>query len=145
MSEYNRIVDVLQQNGERLTVQRRWVIKALADTHAHMTISDVNEHIQTKQDLQALAEPTIYRILQWLKDLELVSQTDLAGSGVVYQIIGSSKHHHLICLECGSTMEIDDDLFNSIRENLVNQHGFHARIDHMAIYGYCRDCASEPY
>lgn len=142
MSEYDRIVQVLRQHGERITIQRRLVIEALIDTHEHMTVNDVNEHIQTKQEAHTLAEPTIYRILQWLKELELVSQTDMAESGIVYQIIGSQRHHHLVCLECGKTVDVADSLFDGIRQQLASEQGFHARIDHMAIYGYCSDCSS---
>lgn len=143
MSEYDRIVQILRQHGERITIQRRLVIEALLDTHAHMTVNDVNEHIQTKQGVHNLAEPTIYRILQWLKAMTLVSQTDMAESGIVYQIIGTQKHHHLVCLDCGTTIDVTDALFDDIREQLVREQGFHARIDHMAIYGYCSNCASK--
>lgn len=143
MSEYDRIVQVLRQHGERITIQRRLVIEALLDTHAHMTVNDVNEHIQTKQDVHALAEPTIYRILQWLKELELVSQTDMAESGIVYQIIGSQRHHHLVCLNCAKTIDVTDALFDGVRQQLASEQGFNARIDHMAIYGYCSDCTSK--
>ncbi len=143
MSEYDQIVKILRQHGERITIQRRLVIEALLATHAHMTVNDVNEHIQEKKDVHSLAEPTIYRILQWLKELELVSQTDMAESGIVYQIIGAHKHHHLVCLNCGVSIDVADTLFDDMRERLAREHGFHARIDHMAIYGYCSDCASE--
>lgn len=142
MSEYDRIVDVLRQHGERITLQRRLVIVALLDTRAHMTINDINRHVQAKQAVNALSEPTIYRILQWLKDLELVSQTDMSESGIVYQIIGSQKHHHLVCLNCNKTIDVDDVLFDDIRKQLLKQHDFNVRIDHMAIYGQCADCAA---
>lgn len=143
MSEYDRIAQILRQHGERITIQRRLVIEALLDTHDHMSVNDVNQHIKTIQNVDALAEPTVYRILQWLKGLELVSQTDMAEAGIVYQMIGIQKHHHLVCLNCGKTIDVADTLFDAIREQLAHEQGFHARIDHMAIYGYCADCASE--
>ncbi|MGB7341238.1 MAG: Fur family transcriptional regulator [Phototrophicaceae bacterium] len=140
MSDYERIVHILRQQNERITIQRRLVIEALVDTQAHMTINDVNEHIRLRQNEHNLSETTIYRILQWLKGLELVSQTDMAESGIVYQIIGLEKHHHLVCLNCNKTTDIDDSLFDAMREELLRQYDFHARIDHMAIYGYCANC-----
>lgn len=143
MSEYDEIVQILRQHGERITIQRRLVIEALLDTHGHMTVNDVNEYIRSKQNLHVLAEPTIYRILQWLKDLELVSQTDMAESGIVYEMLSTQKHHHLICLNCSQTIDVSDKLFDDMREQLAREQGFHARIDHMAIYGYCSDCASQ--
>jgi Fur family transcriptional regulator, ferric uptake regulator len=144
MSEYKRIVQILRQHGERITIQRHLVIQALIDTHAHMTVSGISEHIQTRHNVHDLAEPTIYRILQWLKELKLVSQTDMAASGIVYQIIGSEHHHHLVCLNCARTVDLADTIFDDIRTQLVSEQGFHARIDHMAIYGYCSDCRLQP-
>lgn len=143
MSDFDRIVDTLRQHGERITIQRRFVIEALLDTRDHMTISDINTHIQHMQNVPPLAEPTIYRILQWLKELEIVSQTDIAESGVVYQIIGEQKHHHLACLTCGKIINLDDALFDDIREQVKTQYNFQPRIDHMVIYGYCEDCSPD--
>ncbi|MEO1286133.1 MAG: Fur family transcriptional regulator [Chloroflexota bacterium] len=139
MSELERIIAMLRQDGERLTIQRKLVLEALVATQAHMTINDVSHYIESQQS-QSIAEPTIYRILQWLKEHELVSQTDMAESGIVYQIIGQQRHHHLVCLNCDKTIDISDAIFNTLRDRLFRDHQFEARIDHMAIYGYCRDC-----
>lgn len=143
MSTYEQIANRLRQHGERITIQRRLVIEALLDTGAHMTINDINAHTQQAQDIVTLSDPTIYRILQWLKDLELVSQTDMAESGIVYQIIDADKHHHLVCLNCGITIDVDDTLFDDMRDQLHQEYEFHARIDHMAIYGYCTRCEAD--
>lgn len=143
MSEYDQIVNILRQHGERITIQRRLVIEALLDTHDHMSVNDVNDYIEKKQNAPSLAEPTIYRILQWLKSLQLVSQTDMAESGIVYQIIGQKKHHHLVCLNCNQIIDIPDRLFDHLRESLRSEFNFHARIDHMAIYGYCANCVPD--
>ncbi|GAB5491852.1 MAG: Fur family transcriptional regulator [Phototrophicaceae bacterium] len=145
MLDYEQIVNFLRQHNERITIQRRLVIEALLNTQAHMTVNDVNVYIRTQQDINPLAEPTIYRILQWLKDLNLVSQTDMADSGIVYQLIDNNKHHHLVCLDCKKITDVEDSLFDSIRKQLLSQHHFHARIDHMAIYGYCDACLPDNY
>jgi len=83
---------------------------------------------------------TIYRILQWLKDLRLVSQTDMGAGGMVYQLL-SHPHHHLICLTCGAVTDVDDAYLDDLRRKLGEAYGFTARIDHMAIYGQCHECA----
>lgn len=140
MQEYNRIVDIIRQNGERLTVQRKMVVQALTHTNTHMTINAVSAHIQHYHQGHVIPDPTIYRILQWLKDLGVVSQTDMSDDGIVYEVIGAAPHHHLVCLHCGKTTDLEDSLFDDLRQTLLQKHGFRARIDHMAIYGYCETC-----
>jgi Fur family transcriptional regulator, ferric uptake regulator len=143
MTTYERLVETVRQRGERLTFQRRLVMRALCEHEAHMTIHDIQRQIQARDGAPDCAEPTIYRIVQWLKDLGLVSQTDMSGAGIVYQVISTPPHHHLICLHCGTIVDIDDRLFEGLRRQLNEAYGFRARIDHMAIYGWCARCAAE--
>jgi Fur family ferric uptake transcriptional regulator len=90
-----------------------------------------------------LSDTTIYRVLQWLKDLELVSQTDIGQAGIVYALMSQPYHHHLICLVCGNIQDIDDAVMQPLRDHLLSQHGFLPRIDHMAFYGICHECRSK--
>ncbi len=143
MNDYERILNHLREQGERLTIQRKLVIEALTDSGAHMTIGAVRQYISTHN--QSLTEPTVYRILQWLKDVGVIAQTDIAQSGVVYQVIGAPPHHHLICLHCGALSDLPDALFDSLRAQLSREYGFAARIDHMAIYGYCQNCGGREW
>ncbi len=128
----------LRQRGERLTIQRRLVVDALCASGTHMTINDIQAQLNTQG--QNLTDPTVYRILQWLKAQEVVSQTDLGGSGIVYQIIDEHRHHHLVCLNCNRIIDMNDAVMNDLRERLRNDYGFEPRIDHMAIFGICQDC-----
>jgi len=143
MTTYERLVEAIRAHGERLTFQRRLVMRALCEHESHMTIHDIQQHIQAHHNALNCAEPTIYRIVQWLKNLGLVSQTDMAGAGIVYQVISTPRHHHLICLNCGAIIDIEDRLFDGLRRQLSETYGFRARIDHMAIYGWCERCDVE--
>lgn len=132
------ILEQLRQRGERLTVPRRLVIEILCERGDHLTVQDIQHHLRERQ--VDLNEATIYRILQWLKDLGLVSQTDLGRSEFVYQWIGDRPHHHLVCLSCRTVIDVDDSIMTSLRDQLRREFGFEPRIDHMAIYGLCEDC-----
>jgi len=136
------ILSQLEMHGERLTIQRRAVIDILADRHEHLTIQDLQSCLEQTQGVK-LSETTIYRILEWLKRLALVSQTDMGSAGIVYALVGTPRHHHLICLDCGAVTDIDDSYFAELRRKLKADHGFVTRIDHMAIYGYCARCAAK--
>jgi Fur family ferric uptake transcriptional regulator len=138
----DHVVEKLQAQGERLTMQRRLVIEALCTADAHITIHDLHEYLRQTYPKQDLPIPTIYRILQWLKDLGVISQTDMGASGIVYELVDNPPHHHLICLSCGAVANLKDDVFKDLSEVLRHDYGFEPRIDHMAIYGYCQNCRS---
>lgn len=139
------IINQIQAKGERITLPRRLVIEALGQLHRHLTISDIQRQIQEDNHKQSLSDTTVYRVLQWLKDLELVSQTDMGKTGIVYALVSHPPHHHLICLICGNIEDIEDTAMQPLRDHLLNQHGFLPRIDHMAFYGICRECQSKSH
>jgi Fur family ferric uptake transcriptional regulator len=142
VTEFEHVLRVVRQQGERITIQRQLVIEALTATGRHLTIQDISAEISQRHPGQVLPEPTIYRILQKLKEIEVISQTDMAGAGIVYQVIEPQRHHHLICLHCGSTFDVPDSLFDDLRAELKRKYQFQARIDHMAMYGCCALCAT---
>lgn len=135
------VIERLQAKGERITLPRRLVIEALGGAHHHQTIADIQEYMRGSTPTYEISDTTIYRVLQWLKDLAEVSQTDMGRAGVVYALISVPYHHHLICLNCGMTTTIDDQPFAALREQFQRDYGFSARTDHMAIYGLCKNCA----
>ena len=136
------VIDALRQRGARLTIQRRMVIEALCDDRDHQSVQAIQERLHAQGT--HLTEPTVYRIVQWLKELGFVSQTDLGHSGIVYQLIGDRRHHHLVCLGCGRVIDVDDGIMDSLRATLRRDYDFEPRIDHMAIFGLCRDCRERP-
>ncbi|GAB4420907.1 MAG: Fur family transcriptional regulator [Anaerolineae bacterium] len=135
------IVRQLRAQGERLTVQRQWVIEALCDRGEHLTVQQVQSRLT--QQGASLTETTVYRILQWLKERGVVAQTDLGQSGVVYQIIDRQPHHHLVCLRCGQIVDLDDSIMDGLRAELRRRYDFEPRIDHMAVFGLCRACRDQ--
>jgi Fur family ferric uptake transcriptional regulator len=140
MADVPDVIERIRASGERMTIPRRLVIEALGHSHHHLTIADIQQHMRDCGQDEGLSDTTIYRVLQWLKDLELVSQTDMGKGGVVYALISMPYHHHLICLSCGATQTIDDDVLESLRQTIRRDYGFEARTDHMAIYGRCSKC-----
>ena len=69
-------------------------------------------------------DATVYRTLQWLKQNRSVSQMTRGTGADVYALIGTDRHHHLICVECGSVSEMGDELFAELREEIRRQYGF---------------------
>ena len=138
MSVLEELIHDLRQRGERLTIQRRLVLDALCAEPGHHTVSQLREMIE--QAGESLDESTIYRIVQRLNELGVVSQTDLGLQGVVYELIHGTPHHHLVCLGCGAVTAFEDALAGQLRHDVQERYGFQARIEHLALFGWCKQC-----
>jgi Fur family ferric uptake transcriptional regulator len=142
MMQAEVMLNRIKASGERLTLPRQLVIAALCQRPGHATVADLQARILAADGGHDLPAPTVYRALQWLKDLGVVSQTDIGAAGVVYELVTEPRHHHLVCLNCGAVIDLDDDYFAALRASLRRDHGFAARIEHMAIFGLCAACAA---
>ncbi len=140
--EIETLLEELRSRGYRITMQRRLVIEMLsASTESHHSCEAVTEALAAQG--ARIDHATVYRVLQWLKDVGLIAQTDLGEGRDVYSWLGGERHHHLICLNCGRVISVDDSLFDSLRRILLKDYGFQARIEHFAIFGLCQDCAEK--
>ncbi len=135
----DHLLDDLRRQGYRITAQRRQVLEVLlAQQDAHLSHEEVTQALAARG--HTLNAVTVYRVLQWLKDAGLVAQTDLGGGHDVYCWIGETVHHHLICLNCEHIIEMDDAIFEPLRQMLRERYGFQPRIEHFAIFGLCMAC-----
>src|SRR5579859_8119048 len=122
MSETEIILEELRKHGERVTIQRRLVIEALAAAETHLTIPDIQRYIEERG--AEFDSSTVYRILEKLVDLELVCRTDVGASGIVYELMRNDPHHHLVCLSCGSITRLPDAIFCDVRTQLKQKFDF---------------------
>lgn len=110
----------------------------LNDHPGHITAEQILERIRPRYPYLNLS--TVYRTLDLLTSLGLVTETDVGEGARAFELIGSRPHHHLICQGCGITVEIDDSVLEPLRERLLQQYGFAARMEHFAIFGLCAKC-----
>lgn len=136
------IAAVLRARGQRLTPQRQLILGALRAAGGHRTAEEIRAQIGTSFPFINLA--TVYRTLYWLREQGLVAETDLGRGRREYEYIGESRHHHLVCLLCGASVEIADSVLDSLAATLYEGYGFVARLDHFAIFGVCRVCQGAP-
>lgn len=136
----NQLHERLRASGQRLTPQRLLILELLYAHGDHATADEI--HVAAQARYPYLNISTVYRTLELLRDIGIISETDLGDGRRHFALISADRHHHLICLHCGYVQEIDDERFDDLRANLRERHGFEARIDHLAIFGACQPCAA---
>ncbi|NHC46854.1 Fur family transcriptional regulator [Motilibacter aurantiacus] len=129
----------LRERGYRLTPQRQLVLEAVA-TLGHATPEDVLTEVQ--RTASGVNVSTVYRTLELLEELGLVTHTHLGHGAPTYHPANESDHLHLVCRDCGRVTEADTSVADDLVKRIAREQGFAVDVSHFAIFGRCRDCAA---
>ena len=137
------LLEELRQRGYRLTPQREMIVEAVAQAGQHVTAEQVFEQVQAR--VSAVNVATVYRTLDLLVELGLVSRADLGGGKITYAPPLHGPHCHLVCRRCGRVIEASYDLVAPLEKQFREQYGFSAELHHLAIFGLCADCQTQSH
>lgn len=132
------LVEEVKAQGIRITPQRAIIFEAIEQLEGHITAEEIFQEVQQVNAYISLA--TVYRTLELLSDLKLVHQTNFGRSQTYFALRDHGTHHHLVCMTCGRIEEFADELLDSLRTKLQEEHGFEAHTDHISIFGLCKRC-----
>ncbi|MBU2608676.1 MAG: transcriptional repressor [Chloroflexi bacterium] len=138
MESTRGIVDELKNLGYRLTPQRLMIASAIENSHDHISAEEIYSQVLGKYPNINIS--TIYRTLELLEQLGLVTETDLGGGRVRYHPADKGRHHHLICQECGTVVDLDEAALSPLKDALLRQYDFTADLRHLGIFGRCIKC-----
>ncbi len=98
-------LEVLREQGKRLTPQRRLVYAALLESPGHATADELCNGISRK--VPGFQRTTVYRTLDLLVEQGLARKLQL-GHVNAYEAVqdGSESHQHLVCDRCGGTFDV---------------------------------------
>jgi Fur family ferric uptake transcriptional regulator len=128
---------VLRSRGLRLTAQRQLVLEAVYEL-GHATPDQV--HSKVAETAAGVNITTVYRTLELLEELGLVTHAHLSHGSPTFHAVGADQHVHLVCRICGEVSEVPPSVLAELSGRLENEHGFHIDIGHVALFGVCGDC-----
>jgi Fur family ferric uptake transcriptional regulator len=138
MSEGIDLIADLKARGIRITPQRAMILKAIEATPGHITVEEIYETVHRQNPYVNLT--TVYRTLDLLRDLHLVSNANMGVGHTYFALRSHGTHHHAICRVCGHSFEFPKELLSPVTENLHQEYGFSADINHMVLFGLCQKC-----
>ncbi|MBY8885046.1 transcriptional repressor [Streptomyces sp. PTM05] len=130
----------LRERGYRLTPQRQLVLEAV-DHLEHATPDDILGEV--RRTASGVNISTVYRTLELLEELGLVSHAHLGHGAPTYHLADRHHHMHLVCRECGSVIEADVSVASGFTDQLRREFGFETDMKHFAIFGRCANCPAE--
>ena len=129
---------VLRSKGYRLTPQRELVLQAVKHL-THGTPDEVLTEVQ--RTASGVNISTVYRTLELLEELGLVTHTHLGHGAPTYHAVSDDAGHlHLVCRDCGRVIETPVEVADSMVEVLSQRYGFETDVTHVALFGRCADC-----
>jgi Fur family ferric uptake transcriptional regulator len=114
------------------------VLDALHSVDKHISAEEIYVQIKAKYPYANIS--TVYRTLDLLKELGLVTEIDLGDGRVRYHHAEKGHHHHLVCSNCGKIINLPEVTLLSLADTLARDYQFKADIKHLAIFGLCAEC-----
>jgi Fur family ferric uptake transcriptional regulator len=122
----------------RPTRQRRAVAACLARFDDFRSAQEIHELLRDGGDHVGLS--TVYRTLQGLADAGEVDVLRAEDGETLYRRCSGTHHHHLVCRDCGRTVEVEGPTVERWATAVAAEHGF-ADVSHtLEIFGRCPDC-----
>src|ERR1700686_1189223 len=138
-STVDELVAQLRDGGSRVTTARRLVLTALVKGPDNPTAEELL--VAVRSVAPDVDPSTDYRKLEGLGGLGVVVHTHLGHGAATYHL-ATEAHGHLVCEECGATLEAPEDLFEAMAQGAPRRLGFQLRPYHFAVLGVCAECAA---
>ena len=125
--------------GTRSTRQRAAVASALDNLDDFRTAQEIHQELRGAGEAVGLT--TVYRTLQALADSREVDVLRTTDGETAYRRCSKGHHHHLVCRDCGRTVEVEGPTVEAWATKVSAQHGFTDVHHTLEIFGTCADCS----
>jgi Fur family ferric uptake transcriptional regulator len=133
------LADALRARGLRLTAPRQLVLEAVYGL-GHATPDQI--HAAVAERAAGVNITTVYRTLELLEELGLVTHAHLSHGAPTYHPLGEHQHAHLVCRCCGRVDEMRPAELEGLVGTLRDGRGFMLDIGHVALFGTCGTCTA---
>ncbi len=133
------LAEVLRSRGLRLTAQRQLVLEAVNEL-GHATPDQV--HAKVGETAAGVNITTVYRTLELLEELGLVTHAHLSHGAPTYHGAVKDQHVHLVCRQCRTVVEVPSGMLNDLAGELERKRGFLIDVGHVALFGICSQCGA---
>ena len=128
----------MTDSKRRNTWQKDAVKHALGETTGFVSAQDLHQVLRNHGSTIGLA--TVYRALADMASANEADSLQSRDGELLYRACTTDHHHHLICRECGLTLEIEAERVEKWADDLAQTHGFTNPSHTIDIFGTCTNC-----
>lgn len=142
-----RIGEFLRARGLRRMASRIQVLAVLEPVDGHLAVADIHKRVREclPPDTQVPDVATIYRTVTTLVDQGVLHALTL-DSGVTTYGLATAPHHHAVCTQCGSIIEVPArQLSSALEQAMVGSSFALSERAGLTLRGLCPQCqAGQP-
>jgi Fur family ferric uptake transcriptional regulator len=129
----------LRRVGLKQTEQRNVILRTFLETREHLSIDDL--HRLVKKNDPRIGLTTVYRTLKLLAGCGLASEVAFHDGIARYEHqYNRRSHHHMVCTECGASVEFFLEKVGEIEQEIGRKHRYVTTRHTFQIYGVCEEC-----
>jgi Fur family ferric uptake transcriptional regulator len=126
----------LKRVGLKHTQQRDTILRTFLETRDHLSTDELHRLVKKK-------DPNIgfTRTLKLLAECGLASEVAFNDGVARYEHQYNRRtHHHMVCTECGSSVEFFSPEVEKIEQEIGRKHHYVTTRHSFQIYGMCEEC-----
>jgi Fur family ferric uptake transcriptional regulator len=123
---------------QRRTRQRTAVDGILTGRSDFRTAQEIHDDLRRGGERVGLT--TVYRTLQAMAEAGELDVLRNADGETAYRRCSTGHHHHLVCRNCGRTVEVSGPAVEKWANAVALEHGFREVSHDLEIFGTCSDC-----
>ncbi len=132
-------MEYLQDRKLKLTPHRQLILDIFLENEGHRSVEDIYRVVREKDP--RIGYTTVYRTMKILSECGLAREIDLADGITRYEHLYNHQHHdHMICMQCGKSIEFYKSEIEELQDEASAQLGFKVLDHKLQIYGLCSDC-----
>ena len=129
----------LKRVGLKHTGQRDTILRTFLETRDHLSTDELHRLVRKKD--ARIGFTTVYRTLKLLAECGLASAVAFQDGIARYEPkFNRRSHHHMVCTECGSSVEFFSPEIERQEEEIGRRYRFTTSRHTFQIYGTCEEC-----
>jgi len=129
----------LKRVGLKQTGQRNVILRTFLDTREHLSTDELYRLVKAKD--ARIGFTTVYRTLKLLAECGLASEVAFHDGVTRYEHQYQRRsHHHMVCTECGSSVEFFAREIQRIEREIGRKNKYLPTSHTFQIYGICENC-----
>jgi Fur family ferric uptake transcriptional regulator len=124
--------------GLRCTAQRIAVLDVLRSRRGHHSAGEVSSLVRDR--LGSVSMQAVYDALTALVTAGLVRRIEPSGSAALYEARAGDNHHHLVCRDCGTVVDVDCAVGTAACLEPSDRQGFLIDEAEVTFWGRCPEC-----
>ena len=132
--------ELCKQSGLAVTHQRQVVFESLTSMPGHHHPSPEEVYERVRKLIPSISQATVYKTLHTFVEHGMLRELS-PHHGTLRVDMNTDAHHHLICTQCKSVMDIDDEALDPVKLPRRLPKGFKVERVAIEIQGLCANCS----